>query len=183
MESSTVWETNGKTFEKWICPLVYSLIGHSNDVILRFLSFYLSFLHFFFGQLANKYEIVLMGLIFCFQIMSRYCVAKSWDCWASFTECYSQSSWKKGFRYWSSQTNLTAGFVLSICHDSWEHWHYIFHCCPAFLVFSCSSKFTAFHIYYYLIDKISFFLSVFYGLIFLHPWIFSTLWKNRIVEQ
>ncbi|XP_008453086.1 serine/threonine-protein kinase ATM isoform X2 [Cucumis melo] len=35
VESSTVWETNGKTFERWICPLVYSLIGHSNDVILR----------------------------------------------------------------------------------------------------------------------------------------------------
>ncbi|XP_023004525.1 serine/threonine-protein kinase ATM isoform X2 [Cucurbita maxima] len=35
LESSTVWETNGKTFERWICPLVYSLIGHSNDVILR----------------------------------------------------------------------------------------------------------------------------------------------------
>ncbi|XP_022135092.1 serine/threonine-protein kinase ATM isoform X3 [Momordica charantia] len=35
VESTTVWETNDKTFEKWICPLVYSLIGHSNDVILR----------------------------------------------------------------------------------------------------------------------------------------------------
>ncbi|XP_038683516.1 serine/threonine-protein kinase ATM isoform X2 [Tripterygium wilfordii] len=35
LEKSTVWETHGKTFEKWMCPLVYSLIGFCNDVILR----------------------------------------------------------------------------------------------------------------------------------------------------
>ncbi|KAK1564596.1 hypothetical protein Q3G72_006661 [Acer saccharum] len=34
-ENSTVWETNDKTFEMWICPLVYSLIGYCNDAILR----------------------------------------------------------------------------------------------------------------------------------------------------
>ncbi|KAH7550460.1 hypothetical protein JRO89_XS13G0195300 [Xanthoceras sorbifolium] len=34
-ENSTVWETNYKTFEMWICPLVYSLIGYCNDPILR----------------------------------------------------------------------------------------------------------------------------------------------------
>lgn len=42
VESTTVWETNDKTFEKWICPLVYSLIGHSNDVILRFFVIFFS---------------------------------------------------------------------------------------------------------------------------------------------
>ncbi|KDP31097.1 hypothetical protein JCGZ_11473 [Jatropha curcas] len=35
IEEFTVWETQNKTFEMWICPLVYSLIGYSNDVILR----------------------------------------------------------------------------------------------------------------------------------------------------
>ncbi|KAK8518220.1 hypothetical protein V6N13_027695 [Hibiscus sabdariffa] len=35
LEKSTTWVTHGKTFEKWICPLVYSLIGYCNDVILR----------------------------------------------------------------------------------------------------------------------------------------------------
>ncbi|KAK7281904.1 hypothetical protein RIF29_10269 [Crotalaria pallida] len=35
LEESTVWVTHGKSFEKWICPLVYSLIVHCNDVILR----------------------------------------------------------------------------------------------------------------------------------------------------
>ncbi|KDO69633.1 hypothetical protein CISIN_1g0001722mg, partial [Citrus sinensis] len=34
-EKSTVWETDGKTFETWICPLTYSLIGCCNDVVLR----------------------------------------------------------------------------------------------------------------------------------------------------
>lgn len=34
-EKSTVWETDGKTFETWICPLAYSLIGCCNDVVLR----------------------------------------------------------------------------------------------------------------------------------------------------
>ncbi|GMY24943.1 serine/threonine-protein kinase ATM isoform X1 [Fagus crenata] len=35
LENSTVWVTRGKTFEMWICPLVYTLIGFCNDVILR----------------------------------------------------------------------------------------------------------------------------------------------------
>ncbi|GAV63786.1 PI3_PI4_kinase domain-containing protein/FAT domain-containing protein/FATC domain-containing protein, partial [Cephalotus follicularis] len=35
LEKSTVWETHDKTFEAWICPLVYALIGYCNDVILR----------------------------------------------------------------------------------------------------------------------------------------------------
>ncbi|QHO17058.1 hypothetical protein HN873_033624 [Arachis hypogaea] len=35
LEKSTVWETRGKSFEMWICPLVYSLIIYCNDVILR----------------------------------------------------------------------------------------------------------------------------------------------------
>ncbi|XP_057988495.1 serine/threonine-protein kinase ATM isoform X2 [Hevea brasiliensis] len=35
LEKPTIWETQNKTFEMWICPLVYSLIGYNNDVILR----------------------------------------------------------------------------------------------------------------------------------------------------
>ncbi|KAM1451845.1 hypothetical protein ACFX2I_038908 [Malus domestica] len=35
LENSTVWATQGKTFDTWICPLVFSLIGYCNDVILR----------------------------------------------------------------------------------------------------------------------------------------------------
>ncbi|XP_048228650.1 serine/threonine-protein kinase ATM isoform X3 [Ricinus communis] len=35
LEESTLWETPNRTFEMWICPLVYSLIGYSNDIILR----------------------------------------------------------------------------------------------------------------------------------------------------
>ncbi|CAN6483726.1 unnamed protein product [Victoria cruziana] len=35
LEESFLWQTNGKTFEKWICPLLYSLIHHSKDVTLR----------------------------------------------------------------------------------------------------------------------------------------------------
>ncbi|XP_068483746.1 serine/threonine-protein kinase ATM isoform X2 [Phaseolus vulgaris] len=35
LEKSTVWVTDGKTFEMWICPLVYSLIVYCSDVILR----------------------------------------------------------------------------------------------------------------------------------------------------
>ncbi|KAF5476799.1 hypothetical protein F2P56_003496 [Juglans regia] len=35
LEKSTLWVTHGKTFEVWICQLVYSLIGYCNDVILR----------------------------------------------------------------------------------------------------------------------------------------------------
>ncbi|XP_017973415.1 PREDICTED: serine/threonine-protein kinase ATM isoform X2 [Theobroma cacao] len=35
LEKSTTWVTHGKTFETWICPLVYLLIGYCNDVIIR----------------------------------------------------------------------------------------------------------------------------------------------------
>uniref|UniRef100_A0A2C9VS06 Serine/threonine-protein kinase ATM n=1 Tax=Manihot esculenta TaxID=3983 RepID=A0A2C9VS06_MANES len=35
LEEPTLWETQNKTFETWICPLVHSLIGYNNDVILR----------------------------------------------------------------------------------------------------------------------------------------------------
>ncbi|XP_044477149.1 serine/threonine-protein kinase ATM isoform X3 [Mangifera indica] len=35
LENSAVWETENKTFEMWICPLVHSLIGYCDDVILR----------------------------------------------------------------------------------------------------------------------------------------------------
>ncbi|XVF09293.1 hypothetical protein REPUB_Repub07fG0080200 [Reevesia pubescens] len=35
LEKSTTWVTHGKTFETWICPLVYSLVGYCSDVILR----------------------------------------------------------------------------------------------------------------------------------------------------
>ncbi|KAK6920707.1 Phosphatidylinositol 3-/4-kinase, catalytic domain [Dillenia turbinata] len=35
LEKSSIWETNGKTYEMWVCQLVSSLIGYSNDVILR----------------------------------------------------------------------------------------------------------------------------------------------------
>ncbi|XP_052731784.1 serine/threonine-protein kinase ATM isoform X5 [Vigna angularis] len=35
LEKSTVWVTDGKTFEMWICPLVYSLIAYCSDAILR----------------------------------------------------------------------------------------------------------------------------------------------------
>ncbi|CAO2819072.1 unnamed protein product [Amaranthus hypochondriacus] len=35
LEDSSLWNTCDKTFESWICPLVYSLIGHCSDVTLR----------------------------------------------------------------------------------------------------------------------------------------------------
>ncbi|XP_058091812.1 serine/threonine-protein kinase ATM isoform X2 [Magnolia sinica] len=35
LEDSNVWKTHGKTFEMWVCPLVYSLINHCSDTILR----------------------------------------------------------------------------------------------------------------------------------------------------
>lgn len=39
LEQSSVWETHEKSFEMWICALVFSMIGHSNDVILRYICF------------------------------------------------------------------------------------------------------------------------------------------------
>lgn len=35
LEDSALWSTNEKSFEMWICHLVYSLIPYSEDVILR----------------------------------------------------------------------------------------------------------------------------------------------------
>ncbi|XP_019197259.1 PREDICTED: serine/threonine-protein kinase ATM isoform X3 [Ipomoea nil] len=35
LESSTLWSTDEKTFETWICPLVHALIGYCNDTIIR----------------------------------------------------------------------------------------------------------------------------------------------------
>ncbi|CAL5444633.1 unnamed protein product [Camellia sinensis] len=35
LEESTIWKTHEKTFETWICPLVYALIGYCDDTILR----------------------------------------------------------------------------------------------------------------------------------------------------
>lgn len=36
LEKSTIWKTQEKSFEMWICPLVHSLIGFCNDPILRY---------------------------------------------------------------------------------------------------------------------------------------------------
>ncbi|KAL5723782.1 non-specific serine/threonine protein kinase [Ranunculus cassubicifolius] len=35
MKNSSLWTTDGKTYEMWICPIVFSLIDYSNDTILR----------------------------------------------------------------------------------------------------------------------------------------------------
>ncbi|GLJ18554.1 hypothetical protein SUGI_0330040 [Cryptomeria japonica] len=35
LEAACLWQTHGKTFEEWICTLVYSLIHHTDDIILR----------------------------------------------------------------------------------------------------------------------------------------------------
>lgn len=35
LEDASLWQTHGKTFEEWICQLVYSLMHHTNDIILR----------------------------------------------------------------------------------------------------------------------------------------------------
>ncbi|PIA61953.1 hypothetical protein AQUCO_00200149v1 [Aquilegia coerulea] len=35
LQNSSLWTTHGKTYEMWICPLAYSLIGYSDDIILR----------------------------------------------------------------------------------------------------------------------------------------------------
>ncbi|KAL0315150.1 UNVERIFIED_CONTAM: Serine/threonine-protein kinase ATM [Sesamum calycinum] len=35
IEDSTVWTTFDKTFEAWICPLVYAVINYCDDLILR----------------------------------------------------------------------------------------------------------------------------------------------------
>ncbi|KAA8540818.1 hypothetical protein F0562_024781 [Nyssa sinensis] len=35
LEKSNIWKTCDKTFETWICPLVYALIGYCDDMILR----------------------------------------------------------------------------------------------------------------------------------------------------
>ncbi|KAJ0962868.1 hypothetical protein J5N97_027990 [Dioscorea zingiberensis] len=35
LEDSFLWRIETKTYEEWICPLVHSLISHSDDIILR----------------------------------------------------------------------------------------------------------------------------------------------------
>lgn len=35
LKNSSLWTTHRKTYEMWICPLVYSLFDYSNDIILR----------------------------------------------------------------------------------------------------------------------------------------------------
>ncbi|GAB4845684.1 hypothetical protein Ancab_039087 [Ancistrocladus abbreviatus] len=35
LEEESLWSTNDKTYELWICPLVYSLVGYCSDIILR----------------------------------------------------------------------------------------------------------------------------------------------------
>ncbi|CAI0398621.1 unnamed protein product, partial [Linum tenue] len=35
LQDSTLWNTSRKTFEAWICPVVYSMLGFCNDTILR----------------------------------------------------------------------------------------------------------------------------------------------------
>ncbi|XP_056686258.1 serine/threonine-protein kinase ATM isoform X2 [Spinacia oleracea] len=35
LEEASLWNTCDKTFESWICPLVYSLVGHCSDITLR----------------------------------------------------------------------------------------------------------------------------------------------------
>ncbi|EPS70319.1 hypothetical protein M569_04441, partial [Genlisea aurea] len=37
IEDFSLWSTTGKTFEMWICPLVYTMISYCDDVILRLL--------------------------------------------------------------------------------------------------------------------------------------------------
>lgn len=40
VEMPGLWETRDKTFETWICPLAYTLIGYCNDVVLRYPLFF-----------------------------------------------------------------------------------------------------------------------------------------------
>ncbi|CAN0900398.1 Serine/threonine-protein kinase ATM [Linum grandiflorum] len=35
LDDSTLWSTSNKSFEMWICPLVYSMLGFCEDLILR----------------------------------------------------------------------------------------------------------------------------------------------------
>ncbi|KAK1280443.1 Serine/threonine-protein kinase ATM [Acorus gramineus] len=35
LDDSSLWSTHGKTYEMWICSLVYSLLNHGTDIILR----------------------------------------------------------------------------------------------------------------------------------------------------
>lgn len=36
LEDCSLWNTSGKSYDQWLCPLVHSLIGHTDDVILRY---------------------------------------------------------------------------------------------------------------------------------------------------
>nr|XP_027123123.1 serine/threonine-protein kinase ATM isoform X2 [Coffea arabica] len=35
LENSAMWKTRDKTFDMWVCPLVYGLIGYCDDIIIR----------------------------------------------------------------------------------------------------------------------------------------------------
>ncbi|CAK9137602.1 unnamed protein product [Ilex paraguariensis] len=35
LENTAIWMTRDKSFETWICPLSYALIGYCDDIILR----------------------------------------------------------------------------------------------------------------------------------------------------
>lgn len=37
LENSALWKTQDKTFDMWICPLVYGLIGYCDDIVFRYL--------------------------------------------------------------------------------------------------------------------------------------------------
>lgn len=130
LEKSTVWATHGKTFDTWICPLVYSLIGLCNDVILRYYCWLptlikSSLIHnyicclsvkmvsFHFGE-TSLLDWLFSSLLFSgsFQIMSGYCVDESWSCWAFIGKYYCQSCWKEGYGCWSLQVDLFAGCIF-----------------------------------------------------------------------
>lgn len=153
LEKSTVWATHGKTFDTWICPLVYSLIGLCNDVILRYYCWLpilikSSLIHnyicclsvklvsFHFGE-TSLLDWLFSPLLFSgsFQIMSRYCVDESWSCWAFIGKYYCQSCWKEGYGCWSLQVDLFAGCIfiqfLSIYSHIYDRtssfwvWHFV----------------------------------------------------------
>ncbi|KAK3004627.1 hypothetical protein RJ639_019504 [Escallonia herrerae] len=37
LEKSNIWDTGDKTFERWISPLVYALIGYCDDIVPRYI--------------------------------------------------------------------------------------------------------------------------------------------------
>lgn len=139
LEKSTVWATHGKTFDTWICPLVYSLIGLCSDVILRYYCWLpilikSSLIHnyicclsvklvsFHFGE-TSLLDWLFSPLLFSgsFQIMSGYCVDESWSCWAFIGKYYCQSCWKEGYGCWSLQVDLFAGCIFIQFSSIYSH--------------------------------------------------------------